>query len=476
MQVNQGVNTLTGTTNQLVGTTNSLSGATFITSGSGANASSVSFDNGVNAISGASNTITGATQVTSGAASVSVNNGVNTLTGVTNTLTGTTNNLNATNNNITGITQVTSGAASVSVNNGTNTVTGVNNVITGTNNAINGATQVTSGAASVSVNNGTNTVTGMVNNISGTTNNLTGTNNNITGVTQIVSGSSNASFNNGANVIRGLTNTVTGNTNTVQAGPDNQLVVDAVTGTTITSGSGANRSTVSFNQGVNSLVGTTNSLTASMNVITGNTTINAAAADHDKTTVVGSSQAGTGSVHLQNGANTTLRVSNGQIAASAGGGVHNGQFTLASEQATVGVAGSASSFSATPSSAVVSGGSNTQYTTMTLNGNGAQFANPVGGPARVTGIADGRSPYDAVNFRQLAGGLAAAAAMANLPMIAHDRDVSFGIGWGHYQGYNGLAIGGQYRFSPNGVARLSMTGTLERNLPYTVGGGVSWSW
>lgn len=87
-----------------------------------------------------------------------------------------------------------------------------------------------------------------------------------------------------------------------------------------------------------------------------------------------------------------------------------------------------------------------------------------------------KTPYDAVNFRQLAGGLAAAAAMANLPMIPQNQDVSFGIGWGHYQGFNGLAIGGQFRISANGVARLSMTGTLERNLPYTVGGGIAWSW
>ncbi len=131
---------------------------------------------------------------------------------------------------------------------------------------------------------------------------------------------------------------------------------------------------------------------------------------------------------------------------------------------------------ARPGSTVISGGSASNYGTMSLSGNGLALANQSGAPLRVSGVADGQAGYDAVHFRQLAGGFAAAAAMANLPMLERDRTLSLGVGLGHYQGYTGLALGGQYRFSPNGVAKISVSGTLERNLPYTVGGGVAWSW
>jgi hypothetical protein len=53
---------------------------------------------------------------------------------------------------------------------------------------------------------------------------------------------------------------------------------------------------------------------------------------------------------------------------------------------------------------VLSGG--TRSTSLTLNDDGATFANTAtGGPARVTGVADGAHNFDAINYGQLRGGI-----------------------------------------------------------------------
>jgi len=101
---------------------------------------------------------------------------------------------------------------------------------------------------------------------------------------------------------------------------------------------------------------------------------------------------------------------------------------------------------------VLSGG--TDSTSLTLDDNGATFQNDsTGGPARVTGVADGSSDYDAVNYRQLKGvenkvdkayaGIASVAALTSIPQPVAGKKYSIGGGWGNFKGHNAGAVGGK---------------------------------
>jgi hypothetical protein len=101
---------------------------------------------------------------------------------------------------------------------------------------------------------------------------------------------------------------------------------------------------------------------------------------------------------------------------------------------------------------------------MTLNGNGATFSNPsTGGPIQLHGVADGSSPHDAVNVRQLFGGVAAS--MATAPTVTNLKpgDAGVGVGFGHYGGYSAMGINMTY-YARNeaqlnlGIARSMQSG------------------
>jgi fibronectin-binding autotransporter adhesin len=101
---------------------------------------------------------------------------------------------------------------------------------------------------------------------------------------------------------------------------------------------------------------------------------------------------------------------------------------------------------------------------MTLNGNGATFSNPsTGGPIQVHGVADGSSPHDAVNVRQLFSGVAAS--MATAPTVTNMKpgDAGVGVGFGQYGGYSAMGINLTY-YARNeaqlnlGVARSMQSG------------------
>ena len=126
-------------------------------------------------------------------------------------------------------------------------------------------------------------------------------------------------------------------------------------------------------------------------------------------------------------------------------------------------------------STVLSGG--TASTSLTLNDNGATFTNSTtGGPARVTGVADGNNRFDAVNFGQLKsayGGVASVAAMANVPAPAPGKSYSIGIGYGNFEGENACGGGGAARVSES----VSIQASLCRSDDKWAGGagvGVSW--
>jgi hypothetical protein len=129
------------------------------------------------------------------------------------------------------------------------------------------------------------------------------------------------------------------------------------------------------------------------------------------------------------------------------------------------------------SQTTLSGGSNS--TSMTLSDGGAAFSNSSNGaPVIVTGVADGKSDFDAVNVRQFAGALAAVVASANIPDPNPGNSVSIGVGVGSFMGKSALAFGGNYRMSANSMIKGSLAMGVNRGdaSKPVLGLGAGWSW
>ncbi len=130
---------------------------------------------------------------------------------------------------------------------------------------------------------------------------------------------------------------------------------------------------------------------------------------------------------------------------------------------------------------VVSGG--THSTSVTYNDWGATFKNDeTGGPARVTGIADGSEDYDAVNYRQLKdirnaayAGSANAAALAAIPPVAPGKTFSLGAGYGNYKGMNAIATGVKVVVgSKKDIILSGGVSHCDREISSNAGLGYSW--
>ena len=124
---------------------------------------------------------------------------------------------------------------------------------------------------------------------------------------------------------------------------------------------------------------------------------------------------------------------------------------------------------------VLSGGVNS--TQLILSDDNATFSNQqTGAPIQVKGVAEGTAGYDAVNCRQLKevrGGVASTAAMANIPALDERRKVSFGIGLGVFKSSTTVAIGGNFRMSPSSIFRVSVG---HAGSTYTGGMGAALAW
>ena len=122
---------------------------------------------------------------------------------------------------------------------------------------------------------------------------------------------------------------------------------------------------------------------------------------------------------------------------------------------------------------VLSGGTNS--TSMTLDDNGATFRNDVtGGPARVTGVADGHNNFDAVNFRQLKtaySGIASVAALAAIPNPVAGKKFILGVGYGNFEGENAIAAG--IKANINNISFTAGVGTADDKWTVSAGFGVS---
>lgn len=131
-------------------------------------------------------------------------------------------------------------------------------------------------------------------------------------------------------------------------------------------------------------------------------------------------------------------------------------------------------------------------TKMTVGNAGVTFSNDSGGPVKVTGVANGTSTYDAVNYGQLsavqsqvdnlsrrvdtvAGGVASVAAMANIPMVNDPKKaVSLGAGVGTFMGQSAVALGATVRLTKSLTAKASVS-TVNGG-EQAAGVGIAYGW
>jgi len=121
---------------------------------------------------------------------------------------------------------------------------------------------------------------------------------------------------------------------------------------------------------------------------------------------------------------------------------------------------------------VISGG--TASTSLTFDDWGATFQNDAtGGPARVTGVADGQKDFDAVNYRQMNSGIASVAALAAIPDPVPGKHFSIGLGYGNSHGQSAVAAGLKAALPKTNI---SVTAGVSRSRSeYTANCGISLS-
>ena len=211
-----------------------------------------------------------------------------------------------------------------------------------------------------------------------------------------------------------------------------------------------------------------------------NGTLTYTAATSAQTTVVG------GGSNLASGGTTTgstIIINKGETSDHATADAI-GKITIANTAATEGSAsltltnglGNTHGVAIAESKTVLSGG--THSTSMTLDDDGATFRGTNGEPVRVTGVRDGKTDYDAVNFRQLKqvySGIASVAAMAAVPPPPPGDNFSAGVGYGHFRGQNAMALGlkgriGEHITMAGGMGYGSADGVITPNV------GMSFSW
>jgi hypothetical protein len=194
---------------------------------------------------------------------------------------------------------------------------------------------------------------------------------------------------------------------------------------------------------------------------------------------------GTGSrISATNGTTTgTVAVDAGSGGAgmSSSDGTTTGSVTVTETQASVTVDNGTATHGLTvgTTDTVVSGG--TSSTTLTLNNAGAHLDNNLDmGGNRVTNMADGVNPMDAVNKRQLddvednlESAVSAVAAMAAIPAPLPGHRFSVGVGAGFYNSESAIAAG----FNANLTDNIRVTGAAGFSSSETASGvGIGFSW
>ncbi|WP_175948721.1 YadA family autotransporter adhesin [Burkholderia pyrrocinia] len=204
---------------------------------------------------------------------------------------------------------------------------------------------------------------------------------------------------------------------------------------------------------------------------------------------------GSGSVALGPAASASGR--NSTAIGDRAGAVADGATALGANSKASGTNATAMGMSATasaPSAAALGANATASAPNAVALGTGAiaNEANTVsiGSPnneRRITNVAPGINPTDAVNVSQLRGvqegintvarkayaGVAAATALSMIPEVDLGKAVSIGIGAANYQGAAALAVGFTARLTNNVKVR---GGVGVTSAGYTVGAGVSYQW
>jgi len=111
-----------------------------------------------------------------------------------------------------------------------------------------------------------------------------------------------------------------------------------------------------------------------------------------------------------------------------------------------------------------------------------------GNERRITNVAPGVNPTDAVNVSQLQGvqqsvndvarsaytGVAMAGALAGLPQVEQGKTFQLGAGVGAYAGYAALAIGGSAHIGPNLIFKAGASASGGNRVLFNTGVGYSW--
>ena len=102
---------------------------------------------------------------------------------------------------------------------------------------------------------------------------------------------------------------------------------------------------------------------------------------------------------------------------------------------------------------------------------------------KVTGVSDGTTTYDAVNFGQLrqldkvlSRGIAASTAAANIPALEGGKEFAAGVGLGTFRNETAVAAGVTYRFAPTDVIRSTLGINVSGGNDVNFGIGAGWSW
>jgi hypothetical protein len=390
----------------------------------------------------------------------------------TNTINANTNNVTASGtnsaNNISGTTNInTAGGANTTIgNNAVANVTSINsttnNIGAGyasTNNIGTGTsastTNIGNGNAAVNVSGNTSINTGAAN-TNTTSINTAGTGNvtigNVGNTTSLNSSTNNI----GVNAFATTNNMGTGtaaSSNNIGTGSavTTNRIGNTNSGTTVTATAG-NASQSLANNSANTLVtGGTSGLTARTGVANVNTSAQ---------------------VLLQNSGGTAVDA-NGKIITAGSTGYVAPTAPTAALTLTNGY-GNTHGLVVTESQATLSGG--TQSSSLTLNDTNARFSRASdGAPITVTGVADGRNDFDAINVRQFANAIAGVTALTNIPGLQQGQEKSIGVGVGSFMGKSALALGLNYRVDAKTALRVSASTGLGGGAKPVIGAGAAWA-
>lgn len=238
--------------------------------------------------------------------------------------------------------------------------------------------------------------------------------------------------------------TIVGATSINASGSDTTTIGNAVGGDITIQSAG----TTTLTATTNNIVGSTNNLgvaSSSTNNIGTSGANNNIGSSASTNTIQGTT--------TLTGATTVTGTANINTAGTANTSIGNATGTVAMIGSTVGVG--------TNSASVVNVGSTSGNSTLNFNNN------------RLQNVGNAVLGTDAVNLNQLnsaingiqnqvntnKAGIAGVTAATNLPGLSAGQKYNFGVAWGNYQAYNGLAIGGHARVTDNVTLKVSGSGT-----------------